>query len=303
VWRYSRIDQLDLDRFRPTGTDASPSSPDGPGPSPSDRVRSLVTSLGPNAGLMITIDGGAGATVASSVPEDVIALAGSPNGTTPPTLLGSVVGGPEGVPPVERRLRRRSPGDRNRRGRLGHRAGGGGARGGRSRRERRVPADGHPFRPGVEGRRHRIVVDVRRRTAWPACLHLVAHATGGGTPTRTGHLVVPVSEIDVATDAELSYRHHPGARPPDLAAGPPGQLDRSRCTLDSFAVALGGSYARLAHRLGSARRIGYEPAARRPSSAGTTRCSTSGPSRTTAHPARPVTSCSWGAVADRAHSV
>ena len=41
VWRYSRIDQLELDRFRPAGT-GSAGPADGPGPSPSDRVRSLV---------------------------------------------------------------------------------------------------------------------------------------------------------------------------------------------------------------------------------------------------------------------
>src|ERR1019366_1935494 len=46
VWRYSRIDQLELDRFRPAGVEPAESA-DGPGASPSDRIRSLVTSLGP----------------------------------------------------------------------------------------------------------------------------------------------------------------------------------------------------------------------------------------------------------------
>ena len=56
VWRYSRIDQLDLDRFRPSGT--VPVDPhNDPGPSPSDRIHSLVDSLGPRSGLMVTING------------------------------------------------------------------------------------------------------------------------------------------------------------------------------------------------------------------------------------------------------
>jgi len=186
--------------------------------------------------------------------------------------------GPEGVPPVERRLRRRSPGDRHRRGRLGHRAGGGGARGGRSRRERRVPADGHPFRPGVEGRRHRDRRRRRRRTAGRPALHLVA------TPLRRdadedGHLVVPVSEIDVATDAELSYVTIQALGPRTWQLAHQASSIGAGATLDSFAVALGGVMpASAPTRPCTANRVraGCAP----PSSAGTTRCSTSGPSRT-----------------------
>ena len=44
VWRYSRIDQLDLDRFQPAG----PARPAGDaGPTPSDRIHALLADLGP----------------------------------------------------------------------------------------------------------------------------------------------------------------------------------------------------------------------------------------------------------------
>ena len=48
--------RLDLDRFRPAGT--VPVDPaNDPGPSPSDRVHTLVTSLGARSGLVVTING------------------------------------------------------------------------------------------------------------------------------------------------------------------------------------------------------------------------------------------------------
>ena len=48
-----------------------------PGPSPSDRVHSLVDSLGPRSGLMVTIDGVL-ATVASSLGDDVCSHSAEP---------------------------------------------------------------------------------------------------------------------------------------------------------------------------------------------------------------------------------
>jgi Fe-S cluster assembly protein SufD len=92
VWRYSRIDQLDLDRFRPVGT-AESSSSNGPGPSPSDRIHALVSSLGPRSGLMVTINGVL-ATVASSVGDDALALGRLAEHGAGEQLFGSVVGDP-----------------------------------------------------------------------------------------------------------------------------------------------------------------------------------------------------------------
>ncbi len=243
MWRYSRIDQLDLDRFRPTGTDASPSSPDGPGPSPSDRVRSLVTSLGPNAGLMITIDGVL-ATVASSVPEDVIALGRISEWDDAPDVLGSVVGDPreflllndafavdplvidiaEGASVTEPVV-------------VVHVVGG---RGGSAVFPRTVIRSGRGSKAGVI----EIVVDV------DAGLLAGLPSISSPTPLRRdadedGHLVVPVSEIDVATDAELSYVTIQALGPRTWQLAHQASSIGAGATLDSFAVALGGSYARL----------------------------------------------------------
>ena len=92
VWRYSRIDQLDLDRFRPSGT--VPVDPhNDPGPSPSDRIHSLVDSLGPRSGLMVTINGVL-ATVASSVGDHLLALGRATDQDDMESLLGSVISEP-----------------------------------------------------------------------------------------------------------------------------------------------------------------------------------------------------------------
>ena len=73
-------------------------------------------------------------------------------------------------------------------------------------------------------------------------------------------------------------------------------------TLASFAVALGGGYARL--RTDSALAGDSGPAAcGPPSSGGTTRCSTSAPSRTTVAPRTTSDLLFMGAVAERSHSV
>jgi len=52
VWRYSRIDELDLDRFRPPGADAP--LPLDPMPRP---LHALLESLGPRAGSVVTRNG------------------------------------------------------------------------------------------------------------------------------------------------------------------------------------------------------------------------------------------------------
>ncbi len=89
VWRYSRIDQLDLDRFRPTGTVLAATSND-PDLSLSERIHSLVGSLGSHSGLIVTINGVL-ATVASSVADDVLAIGRLTERSDGPELLGSVV--------------------------------------------------------------------------------------------------------------------------------------------------------------------------------------------------------------------
>src|ERR1700722_13194873 len=92
VWRYSRIDTLDLDRFRPSGTVPVDAHND-PGPSPSDRIHTLVDALGPRSGLMVTINGVL-ATVASSVGDDLLSLGRATEQDDMETLLGSVISEP-----------------------------------------------------------------------------------------------------------------------------------------------------------------------------------------------------------------
>lgn len=90
MWRYSRIDELELGRFRPVG------AADGPTvatlPSPSDRVRTLIDSLGPRSGLVVTINGVL-ATVSSSIDEDTLTLGRATDRPDEP-VLGSVISDP-----------------------------------------------------------------------------------------------------------------------------------------------------------------------------------------------------------------
>jgi Fe-S cluster assembly protein SufD len=92
VWRYSRIDELQLDRFRPVGGAANDPS-DARAPSPSDRVRTLIESLGPRAGLVVTINGVL-ATVSSALAEDTLTIGRATDRPDAPPVLGSVISDP-----------------------------------------------------------------------------------------------------------------------------------------------------------------------------------------------------------------
>ncbi len=56
VWRYSRIDELDLDRYRPVRPAPSDDG-DRSESSASERAQPLLDALGPRSGLLITVDG------------------------------------------------------------------------------------------------------------------------------------------------------------------------------------------------------------------------------------------------------
>jgi Fe-S cluster assembly protein SufD len=242
VWRYSRIDQLDLERFRPAGTESAV-SPDGPGPSPSDRVRALVTSLGPQAGLMITIDGVL-ATVASSVGDDLLTLGRATDWDDAEAALGSVLGEPRDflllndafavdplvvdiaagatieVPVVVVHVVSGTDGG--------------------AVFPRTIIRAGPGSRAGVL----EIVVDV------DAGLLAGLPSDSSPSPMRTGgggaeQLVVPVSEITVADDAALSYVSVQALGPRGWQLAHQASVIGAGATLDSFAVALGGGYARL----------------------------------------------------------
>jgi Fe-S cluster assembly protein SufD len=92
VWRYSRIDQLDLERYRSLGATVDSGS-DGPGPSASDRVRALVDGLGSRSGLMVTINGVL-ATVACTAPDESISMGRLTEHPEADRLLGSVASNP-----------------------------------------------------------------------------------------------------------------------------------------------------------------------------------------------------------------
>ncbi|MHB1712869.1 MAG: SufB/SufD family protein [Acidimicrobiales bacterium] len=96
IWRYSRIDDLDLDRFRTVGAETGASvgaPPDTAGPSPLQRIRGLVDGFGPRSGLMVTIDGVL-AMVASDVPGDAMRIGRVTEHRDAEGLLGSIAGDP-----------------------------------------------------------------------------------------------------------------------------------------------------------------------------------------------------------------
>ena len=242
VWRYSRIDQLDLDRFRPAGT-VSAGAHNDPGPSPSDRVHSLVSSLGPRSGLIVTINGVL-ATVGSSVSDTALTLGRVTEQDEQDTLLGSVVPTPRefvllneafSVDPLVVDV---APGVHiDDPIVIVHVVSGGG---GEAVFPRTVIRGGAGSSSAVV----EIVVDVDTG--------LLSDLPPGATPTsierpdrRSDHLVVPVTEIRVGDDATLAYVTIQSLGPDTWQLAHQASAIGRGATLSSFAVALGGSYARL----------------------------------------------------------
>jgi Fe-S cluster assembly protein SufD len=240
VWRYSRIDQLDLDRYRPAGS-VPPASANDPGPSPSDRVHSLVASLGARSGLVVTINGVL-ATLSSSVGDETLSLGRVGEHPEGESLLGSVVTDPGdflllneafAVDPLIVDIAPDAviedpvvivhvvSGD-----------------GGEAVFPRTLVRAGTSSRAGVV----EIVVDVDAG--------LLAELPSPSTPTSSsargpGHLVVPLTEIDVADGATLSFVSVQSLGTDTWQLAHQGSTIGADATLQSFAVALGGSYARL----------------------------------------------------------
>jgi len=242
VWRYSRIDQLDLDRYRPSGIDPVVPSND-PGPSPSDRVHSLVDSLGPRSGLMVTLDGVL-ATVASSLGDDLLTLGRAGEQDAQRGLLGSVASDPHdfvllndafAVDPLVIDV---APGAT-----IGdpivvvHVVSG---TGGDAIFPRTVIRCGGASKAGVI----EIVVDMDA-----GLLAGLPPTAVGGAPESADsapeHLVVPVTEILLADEGALDYVSVQALGPRTWQLGHQASAIGAEATLESFAVALGGSYARL----------------------------------------------------------
>jgi Fe-S cluster assembly protein SufD len=242
VWRYSRIDQLDLERFHPVGS-VSGSSADAPGLSASERIHSLVSSLGPRSGLMVTINGVL-ATVASSVDEAQLTLGRATEWDDVDHLLGSVVTDPRDfvllndafaidplivevhanatiVDPVV----------------IVHVVGG--STGDAVFPRTMVRSGSHSSAGVIE-----IVVDVD--SGLLAAVPSTRSSRGSlATPDASEYLVVPVTEIDVADDASLSYVSVQALGTSTWQLAHQASTIGANATLQSFAVALGGSYARL----------------------------------------------------------
>ncbi len=238
VWRYSRIDQLDLDRFRP----APPGVPDGPARLPSEEVRALIDGLGPRSALMVTVDG-ALATVASTVAEDLVTLGRLSERGPDDALLGSVMDDPHDFQLLNDAFAADplvvdvAPG-------AGveepivvvHVVSG---RDGDALFPRTVIRSGAGSRAGVVeilvGVGTGLLVEPGRPTAAP----------GARPDGRPEHLVVPVTEVQVADGAALSLVSVQSLGRDAWVLGHQSSSIDASATLESFAVALGGSYARL----------------------------------------------------------
>lgn len=235
VWRYSRIDGLELDRFRPV---------DGvsggvPGTSPSDRVRSLVDGLGPRSALIITLNGIL-ATVSSTVDDDILTIGRATEHRDGEMLLGSITTDPTdfvllndafAVDPLV----------------IDVHAGAtaedpivvvhvvSGVDGG-SAFPRTVIRSGTSSRAGVV----EVVVDPDA-----GLLEALVSPEGLAGSTGSAHLVVPVTEMQVGDGASLAYVSVQALGTEAWQLAHQASTIGSDATLDSFAVALGGSYARL----------------------------------------------------------
>ncbi len=242
VWRYSRIDQLDLDRYRPAGGVAL--SANAPGPSPSDRIHSLVASLGRRSGLVVTINGVL-ATLSSSVADELLSLGRVGEHPEGERLLGSVVTDPGdflllneafAVDPLVVDIAPGAviddpvvvvhvvSGD-----------------GGQAVFPRTLVRAGASSRAGVV----EIVVDADAGLLAELASPSTPTSNPGGAGTGRGHLVVPLTEIDVADDASLSFVSVQALGADTWQLAHQGSTIGANATLQSFAVALGGSYARL----------------------------------------------------------
>ena len=236
VWRYSRIDRLDLDRFRPA---APARTGHEPGQSPSERIHALVDGLGPRSGLVVTINGVL-ATVATTVGDDVVSLGRAGDHAEGAALLGGVLGDPHDFPllndafaidPVVVDVQPSA-----------------------------AVADPVVVVHVVTGAAGGAVFPrtvVRAGTgATAAVVEIVVDADSGllaGVPTDlmtpggppAERLVVPVTELSVADGASLAYVSIQALGSGTWQLAHQASTIGDHASLSSYAVALGGSYARL----------------------------------------------------------
>jgi len=238
VWRYSRIDDIDLGRFQ-TG-EAPPATSADVMVSPSlDRVRALVEALGPNSGLIVTVNGALASVLESdngglnigrltehaeaeallgsiaTDPADFVllndAFAADPlvvdiaagASIEDPVVVVHIVSGPGGDAVFPRTV---------------------------------IRAGSSSVASVIE-----IVVDV---DAGPGLLAELPPADSSSAG-ESEHLVVPVTEIQVADGATLNFVSIQALGATSWQLAHQASTIGADASLHSFAVALGGAYARL----------------------------------------------------------
>lgn len=243
IWRYSRIDLLDLDRYRPVGLSGT-GVPEGTGSALSARIHALADAFGPRAGLVITLNGVL-ATVASLTSESQLRLARAGEEDGDEWLVGSVAADPHDFvllndafavdPLVVDVAPQASIADPVV---VVHVVSG---RGGEAVFPRTVIRAGSGARASVV----EILVDAEAGLLDEGALTpLTAVRRATATPAPDV-LVAPVTEVRVSDGASLAYVGIQALGRSTWQLAHQTSAIGAEATLDSFAVALGGSYARL----------------------------------------------------------
>ena len=241
VWRYSRIDGIDLGRFQSPDAFADTST-DVAVPPSLDRVLALVDGLGPRSGLIVTVNG-----VLASVSEsgdDGLRSGRLTGHDEAEALLGSIATDPAdfvllndafAADPLVVDVR---PG---------------------ASIEHPVVVVHVVSGPGGDAVFPRTMIRCGSSSVASVIEIVVDADTGGGLlaelaatgpPSdlprpRSEHLVVPVTELQVADGAKLSFVSIQALGPATWQLAHQASTIGADASLHSFAVALGGDYARL----------------------------------------------------------
>jgi Fe-S cluster assembly protein SufD len=237
VWRYGRIDALDLDRFEAAESNGAPAG-DARTP-PSEQAHALVSRVGGRSGLVVTIDGVL-ATVSTRGTEGSLTLGRITEHADGEALLGRTLGHPTDFPllndaflldPIVVDVAE-----------------------GSELEDPIVVVHLVTGRAGLAVFPRLVVRTGRNSTA--AVVEFFVESGGGllpevrstllptpGSPSE--HLVVPVTELEVAEGARLAYVSVQALGPEAWQLAHQASTVAAEGHLTSFAVALGGNYARL----------------------------------------------------------
>ncbi len=216
-------------------------SPASPARLPPEEVRGLIDSLGPSSALMVTVDGVLAA-LASTVDDHLVTLGRLSDGEDADTLLGSVMSDPHDFQllndafAAEPLLVDVAPGATVEEPIVVVHVVSG--RDGDAHFPRTVVRAGAGSSAGV--------VEILVGTGTPLLDdHGRPSATASVAPgARSEHLVVPVTEVQVAEAAALSLVSVQSLGHDAWVLGHQSSTIEANATLQSFAVALGGTYAR-----------------------------------------------------------